>query len=77
MATTGRNNTHWLSDRPLGEWYGVVTNADGRVSWLNLGANQLSGSIPPELGNLTNLTLLALGGNQLSGSIPPELGNLT
>ena len=79
-ATDGdnwRNNTHWLSDRPLGEWYGVVTNADGRVSWLNLGANQLSGSIPPELGNLTNLTLLALGANQLSGSIPPELGNLT
>ena len=71
------NNTHWLSDRPLGEWYGVVTNADGRVSWLNLSSNQLSGSIPPELGNLTNLTLLALSANQLSGSIPPELANLT
>ena len=71
------NNTHWLSDRPLGEWHGVTTDADGRVTWLALGGNQLSGSIPPELGNLANLTWLALYGNQLSGSIPPELGNLT
>ena len=37
----------------------------------------MSGSIPPELGNLTNLQYLVLGGNRLSGPIPPELGNLT
>jgi hypothetical protein len=36
----------------------------------------LSGSIPPELGSLTNLYYLGLSYNQLSGSIPPELGNL-
>ena len=36
----------------------------------------MSGEIPPELGNLANLTYLALGENQLSGEIPPELGNL-
>lgn len=39
--------------------------------------NQLSGAIPPELGNLTNLGDLNLSNNHLSGSIPPELGNLT
>ena len=44
---------------------------------IDLWGNQLSGSIPPELGNLTNLQFLVLGANQLSGSIPPELGNLT
>ena len=43
---------------------------------LDLGNNQLSGEIPPELGNLANLVSLDLGGNQLSGEIPPELGNL-
>ena len=38
--------------------------------------NQLSGEIPPELGNLANLEDLALHRDQLSGAIPPELGNL-
>ena len=39
--------------------------------------NQLTGSIPPEIGNLTNLTRLISDDNQLTGSIPPEIGNLT
>ena len=33
-ATNGKNwryNDNWLSDAPLGEWYGVNTNGDGRV----------------------------------------------
>ena len=41
---------------------------------LDLRAKQLSGPIPPELGNLTQLQVLSLGGNQLSGPIPSELG---
>ena len=44
---------------------------------LILEGNQLIGSIPPEIGNLTNLTVLSLWGNQLIGSIPSEIGNLT
>ena len=44
---------------------------------LDLGYNQLTGSIPPEIGNLTNLTYLNLGPNQLTGTIPSEIGNLT
>ncbi len=43
---------------------------------LFLNGNQLSGSIPPELGNLSNLDDLFLYDNLLSGRIPPELGNL-
>jgi len=43
---------------------------------LQLFSNSLSGSIPPELGNLLQLEYLFLNYNQLSGSIPPELGNL-
>ena len=39
-------------------------------------ANQLTGNIPPELGNLTELEGLLLSNNQLTGQIPPELGNL-
>ena len=79
-ATDGANWTHndnWLSDKPLGAWQGVTTDSAGRVTSLDLGGNQLIGEIPPELGNLTNLTQLHLEVNELSGSIPPELGNLT
>ena len=38
--------------------------------------NALSGAIPPELGNLVNLTHLYLHQNILSGAIPPDLGKL-
>ena len=44
---------------------------------LNLESSGLTGSIPPGIGNLTNLTLLNLRSNQLTGEIPPEIGNLT
>ena len=64
------NHSNWLSDRPIGEWHGVTTNSNGRVSSLGLTDNGLTGEIPPELGGLSNLTRLWLGGNQLNlGSI--------
>ena len=78
-ATDGpnwENNRNWLSDRPIGEWSYVSTDADGRVTGLLPANNRLSGPIPSELGNLANLDTLWLHDNQLSGSIPPELGNL-
>ena len=71
------NNSNWLSDRPLGEWYGVTTNSNRHVTGLELGVNQLSGAIPVELGSLSHLQLLSLAGNQLTGVIPTELGNLS
>ena len=37
----------------------------------------LTGEIPPEIGNLTNLIGLVLSSNQFIGEIPPEIGNLT
>ena len=42
-----------------------------------LSYNQLDGSIPAALGNLTNLELLNLENNALSGSIPDVLWKLT
>ena len=70
------NSLNWASDEPLSNWYGVHLDAQGSVSDLLLDFNELSGPIPPELGNLSYLGVLSLGGNQLSGPIPPELGNL-
>ena len=60
-ATEGRTwefNTNWLSDAPLSEWYGVVTDHTGRVTELSLRENGLRGVLPPEVGRLTNLRIL-------------------
>ena len=46
------------------------------MRWLVLSKNDLTGSIPPELGSLANLMILRLDENTLTGSIPPELGAL-
>ena len=78
-ATNGddwRNNDNWLSSRHVSHWYGVITDPYDRVAELHLRYNQLTGEIPPELGNLTNLERLYLDYNRLRGEIPPGLGNL-
>ena len=47
------NRLNWLSDAPLGTWFGVTTDDSGRVIELDLSFNQLTGTIPSELGKLT------------------------
>jgi hypothetical protein len=47
-----------------------------KLQYLYLFANQLSGPLPPEIGNLTALKALALSYNKLSGNLPDEIGNL-
>ena len=56
--------------------WGVVYSVEDTDS-LSLSSNGLTGYIPPEIGNLTNLLKLDLSDNQLIGEIPPEIGNLT
>ena len=81
------NSENWLTDAPLDDWYGVVTDGEGRVVELVLAgtfdsedatrtSHGLTGSVPPELGRLTHLTVLSLERNRLTGPIPPELGDL-
>jgi len=77
-ATAGANwlnKTNWLTTEPISEWFGVGTSSGG-VTVLQLHSNNLTGSIPEEIGNMNRLTRLDLNHNQLSGSIPSELGNL-
>ena len=78
-STGGRswaNHDNWLTDAPLDAWHGVSTDESGRVQWLELWRNGLTGEIPPELGALAKLESLSLLRNGLTGKIPPELGAL-
>ena len=70
------NNTNWLSEEPLGDWYGVTTDVDGNVIRLQLTTNNLVGMIPPEIEDLSELEVLQLGQNTIIGSIPVELCSL-
>ena len=70
------NRTNWKTAAGLGDWHGVTTGADGRVTGLNLHRNGLAGPLPSAVGALTRLESLDLGRNGLSGPIPAALGSL-
>ena len=79
-ATGGPNwddRGNWHTPESIRDWEGVTTNSDGFVTELVLDDNNLSGTLPPELGDLTHLRRLVLDGNELTGPIPPELGKLS
>ena len=71
-----RNRTNWLSDEPIGDWYGVVTDDGGRVRELHLQDNGLTGTLPPEVGSLSRLSHVHLWSNALTGPIPPAFWSL-
>lgn len=79
-ATDGENwvtSDGWMTDEPLGNWYGVDVDEAGRVTDLILTSNYLAGSIPAELSYLTELQILQLPGNTLTGPVPAALGHLS
>ncbi|CAN0397136.1 unnamed protein product, partial [Ascophyllum nodosum] len=54
----------WCTGAPLSEWHGAEVS-DGRVVKLVLWENNLRGSIPKELGQLSALQELWLSSNKL------------
>lgn len=82
-ATDGehwKNNTNWLSEKPIHEWYGVNNNRWGGV-WespyvlrLDLQDNGLSGHLPEEFAVLMNTAeRIEISGNYLWGVIPEKI----
>ena len=80
---------NWATHTRIANWYGVVlSDTPRRVIQLRLhGQNanaergtveaKLKGSIPPELGRLSELEILYLHRNVLTGQIPGALNNLS
>ena len=74
----GSATLNWSADTPIAHWDGVtVGGTPRRVTRLHVDSRQLTGTIPPELGSLSNLYSLGLESNGLTGEIPPELGSLS
>ena len=72
----GGQTLNWNVDLSMDDWQGVAI-ADSRVVGIDLSDLGLTGTIPAELGSLTDLQSLNLNSNKLRGSIPAELGNLS
>ena len=72
------------SNQKINTWPGITVSSK-RVTRVNLSnitksrrtSHFISGTIPPEIGNLKALTYLDLGGNRLSGTIPAQLAQLS
>jgi len=78
ISTDGDNWTDkagWLVRADPCRWFGV-TCSGGQVFRILMESNNLTGTIPAELGSLTTLSDLRLNSNNMTGSIPAELGNL-
>lgn len=69
------DKTNWLTDR-LVSWHGIMLNPNGRVESIILENNNLSGTLPPELGTMADLKLLDLSHNSITSSIPPDYFNI-
>ena len=67
---------HMMPERPVGFALRQAAELEPCVQEVVIAGAGLTGSIPPELGELQGLKVLDLSRNSLSGSIPPELGNI-
>ncbi len=77
-ATGGANWTNtWDLNQPMTSWYGVTLTDENCVQKLFLNDNNITGTFPPAIGNLANLTDLALDDNNLTGNLPTALGQLS
>ncbi|KAK1563430.1 hypothetical protein Q3G72_027440 [Acer saccharum] len=77
-----KNLNNWKKTDPcVSNWTGVICTLDSNdgylhVQELRLLNMNLSGTLAPELGQLSHMTILDVMWNNISGSIPKEIGNL-
>ena len=55
----------------------TIATTEASATALNIESSDYTGTIPTEIGELTNLKELRVGDNTLTGSLPSELGRLT
>jgi Leucine-rich repeat (LRR) protein len=67
---------NWKTGGDVEYWYGISLEGV-HVTIINLGNNELEGSIPPQIAEFSQLIELQLDGNQLTGIIPDEIYDLS
>ncbi|KAK2642493.1 hypothetical protein Ddye_024256 [Dipteronia dyeriana] len=68
---------NWTASTSVCNWVGITCDSqNNRVIVLNLTSMSLTGTIPPQIGNLSFLVQLRLRNNSFHGSLPIELVQL-
>ncbi|MEA3336972.1 MAG: fibronectin type III domain-containing protein [Chloroflexota bacterium] len=78
-ATNGggwSENDGWFESTTPCTWFGVTCQSD-RITAIELPDNQLTGSLPGDLDDLSQLETLSLIHNEIGGNLPVSLGNLS
>jgi len=77
IAINNALNIGWPTDTPISTWEGIGMNDGVCVDSLNLSGMNISGQIPPEIADLSDLRYLNISQTALSGSIPPVIAELS
>ena len=73
----GDAKLNWSEGIPVRKWHGVsVAGSGSEIVALQLKGRGMTGTFPPEIGELVDLEILDLSNNQLTGEIPDNIENL-
>lgn len=78
-AMESRESLDWFTTNTPCSWFGVSCT-NGHVTGLDLSGKNIEATLPPALGDLTELMVLKIVGAEVgmvSGPIPPEVGTLS
>ena len=75
-TNTLAGNQPWDPAISVCDWFGVLV-VGGQVTELDLGDNNLDGTLPSSIGDLTNLVSIELSNDNITGVIPTEIGQMT
>ncbi|HEY3402434.1 MAG TPA: RHS repeat-associated core domain-containing protein [Ohtaekwangia sp.] len=81
-GTGWTNKGGWSSADPevvtsVSGWTGITVDASGHITAISLAANNLVGTLPGSLADLTYLTTINVSNNSLFGTIPTQLADLS
>lgn len=58
-------------------WTKITCSPENLVTEIAIPSQNLSGTLSPSIGNLTNLEIVLMQNNMITGPIPPEIGKLS
>lgn len=77
--TNGENwydNTNWLSEEPIENWFGIEVWGNGRIKEISLFENNLDGTLPSSFAIIDEIEFIDLSFNLLTGYLADDIWSL-